>query len=90
MNECTESDYSQFHPIDKSSKKKYDAIKNDENHGFFCIDWENEDFDLWGSLSKTYDYNNIDVILAPCQLILPDIGFTTETIREDCIADELS
>ena len=32
---------------------------------------------MWGSLSKTYDYNNIDVILAPCNLILQDIGHST-------------
>ena len=88
MRECTDEDLSQFYEVESNSKQKYDSIYRDPNHGFFCIDWVKEELDLWGNLGKTYDYQNLDVLLVPCNLLLPDLGFTKETIREDCIADE--
>ena len=40
IRECTDEDLDQFYPVDSASKLKYDSIYNDENHGFFCIDWQ--------------------------------------------------
>ena len=46
MHECNDSDLDQFYEVESNSKKKFDKIREDPNHGFFCIDWEKEDFDL--------------------------------------------
>ena len=38
--------------------------------------------------SSPKDYSSVDFIVVPCQLLLPDIGMTEETIPEECIRDK--
>ena len=45
---CTTEDFDQFYPIEKSSKIVFDKIEEDEDRGFFCLDWEQDDFFLFG------------------------------------------
>ena len=74
---------SKFYPIEE----EFDGITKHEQH-FLCIDWEEVDLELYGRSATTFDFQNLDIILVPCQLLLPDIGFTEDAIPNDCLADQ--
>ena len=44
--------------------------------------------ELFGIESSPKDYASVDFIVVPCQLVLPEIGMTEETIPEECIRDK--
>ena len=46
---CTDSDYSEFDEIIPSSKVALEQMKDDEDRGFLCIDWQDEEpYKLYG------------------------------------------
>ena len=45
---CTDEDYAKFSPINKSSSKLLTAVRESEERGFLCLDWDEEDFILHG------------------------------------------
>ena len=48
FHKCNAEDFKEFYPIEKGSKILFDEIEKDEDRGFFCLDWENNDFLLFG------------------------------------------
>ena len=83
---CTDEDFAQFYPIRQEYKTRYDQIREDENRGFYCIDWDKEDISL--GISKTGYVNYLDIMLVPCNFIgKASPGITKDDIHENCHAD---
>ena len=40
---CTKEELAEFNPIAKNSSEEYDLIVSNEDRGFFCIEWSDED-----------------------------------------------
>ena len=82
---CTEEDYEQFNPIERSQKKKLEDIKSDPNRDFFCFDWEDENpFEIYGSEVED-SYQRVEMLLLPCNQLGSELGKREgETISEKC------
>ena len=62
----------------------YNTIQNDENRGFFCIDWTN-DLEIYGDLSK--DSSHLEFFLLPCNYLFTEWGYEGDSVHADCIWD---
>ena len=40
---CNDTDWTDFAPATIGSKRRFEAIRDDENRGFFCIDWPDDE-----------------------------------------------
>ena len=46
---CNDNDWKKFAPAKKSSKSKFEQIRDDPDRGFKCIDWpDDEDLVIYG------------------------------------------
>ena len=64
MKQCSQAQYAKFYPTDKASKAKINKIK-DEN-GFFCHDWGEEGWDLFGYWRNGVKYQALEFGVYPC------------------------
>ena len=83
--ECTADDFLKFYPIDTRSKSKFDSVNEGEGRGFFCVDWEKEDIEIWDG-----DKNNnqwLSIYMLPCNIVIPEYGITQDDIAEECVGD---
>ena len=88
FHECTEADLAQFYPVQSIYKKQFDDIANNPKRGASCIDFEKEDLNLWSSESLATEFQKIDIILAPCNVVnVKALGSTTADISPECIPD---
>ena len=57
FHKCTSKDWEKFYPIAAKSKALFDKIEQDEDRGFYCLDWSSDpdNFILYGS-ETTQDY----------------------------------
>ena len=85
---CTEEDYDEFYPITPKLTGQLEAIKQDPDRGFFCIDWSNDrPYTLYGDENDD-SYRNLEVLLLPCNSIHDDFGIMQGElgeIRPDCV-----
>ena len=51
---CTEADYAKFHPVDQKVAPKVENFK--ARQGFFCLDWDNLDLEVYGNWATTNTY----------------------------------
>lgn len=49
-----------------------------------CIDWEQEDIDLFGPESGG-NYSELDVMIVPCNMRLTNFGGLDDRIASDCV-----
>ena len=88
FHECTEADLSQFYPVQSIYKQQYDDIVNDPKRGLSCIDFEKEDLNLWSNESLATEFQKIDIVMAPCNVVNEKaLGSTTADISPECIPD---
>ena len=86
--ECTEADLSQFYPIQSINKQQYDDIVNNPKRGASCIDFEKLDLNLWSNEMIATEFQKIDIVLAPCNVVNEiALGSTTADISPECIPD---
>ena len=64
MHPCNEEDFQKFQPVEKRSASVFDSYK--KNGGLYCIDWQSEDLDLFGSGRFDEYFQAIDILVAPC------------------------
>ena len=83
---CTDSDWALFPEASFSSVDTIEQIRQNPKRGMYCIDWDQADIQIYGN-ENNMNYQNLDIVLVPCQLLLPDIGFTEDAIPNDCLAD---
>ena len=83
--ECTEEDYAEFYPIVKNLEKNLEVTKTLFG-GFECIDWDNEDEPIliYGDRYHSDVFQNLNVILVPCNYIG---AFGESTVTPECIPD---
>lgn len=62
---CTEEDFKRFNKVEKRSKSRYKELK--EGGSLQCIDWVNQDIQIYGSESSG-TYGAIDVMVVPCHM----------------------
>ena len=43
---CTSAELADFSPIAPEDARKFEEVISDNDRGFYCIDWQNEDLDL--------------------------------------------
>ena len=57
FHKCTSKDWEQFYPIAAKSQRLFDDIEQDEDRGFYCLDYssDSDNFVLYGS-EYTQDY----------------------------------
>jgi len=84
---CTDEDYAEFYPITEKSKILYQDIRDDPKRDFYCIDWNDEEnpINVYGEENDN-DYQRLEIILMPCNVIRTDIIYFDEPIPE-CITD---
>ena len=39
---CTSEDWNDFYPTAEENQDQFDEIRNDENRGFYCLDWTDD------------------------------------------------
>ena len=59
---CKDEDMTLFYPIQPKSKDLFERIYSDENRGFFCIDWDQEDVEIYGQVTDATNFNNLEII----------------------------
>ena len=47
---CTAEDQEEFYPLNEKNKVFVDSILDDNEQGFYCLDWT-EDFEIYGNTS---------------------------------------
>ena len=66
---CTDEDYAEFYPVQKSSEAFLKAMREDPNRGMLCIDWTDDfPFELVGTLNDS-TYARFQAILVPCNYV---------------------
>ena len=83
MEPCTEQDYDDFFPVEESSAKRLQTLK--EKNALLCLNFD-KDYSLRGSESQGY-FNVIDVMVVPCAVKLTLMGGVSDRIPEDCEMD---
>ena len=84
---CTEEEYDEFYPIEPIYEKLLDSIKKDDNRGFYCIDWDDEEpFEIYGSNLEA-DYQRMEMILVPCNLKPSGVNTIPDPIVAGCKAN---
>ena len=54
-----------------------------KNGGVFCIDWQKDGAELWGTWTSDSSYRSFDIIALPCSTYIPSID-GAKRINEDC------
>ena len=78
---CTEIDFARFNPVEIRSQDSVKKYK--EEGGMFCLDWDKENFKLFGTPSDA-NHSVIDISVVPCGLSDTVLGGTDSNIRDDC------
>lgn len=62
---CSDAYLENFFPVESKSAELpyFDEVKGDRK--LFCIDWENEDVDLYGDES-TEIFGIVEIVVVPC------------------------
>ena len=61
---CVASDYAKFYPTGKRYEKQVDELI--QSGALFCIDWDKENFELYGEKDSGSHYSKIAVNAVPC------------------------
>ena len=82
------SDYAKFYPTAKRYKETVKKLI--ESEALFCIDWEKENFELYGEKESGSHYSQVEVTAVPCHMKETEIVYslTEDSIRDDCIIDK--
>lgn len=64
---CTAEDYAQFYPVSTKSEKQLASIRDREDRGFYCLDWD-DDSKIWGETSAG-DHQRIEMLFVPCNYV---------------------
>ena len=84
---CTDEDYAEFYPVQKSSENFLKKIREDPDRGLFCIDWTDKvPFELVGTLNDS-TYARFAAVLVPCNYIHSRYGYTGDKIVPECNGD---
>ena len=84
---CTDQDYAEFDDIQVNSKKVLEQMREDEDRGFLCLDWDDaEPFTIYGHY-RDADYQRLEATLAPCNYIHDYISDVGDTIHPECEYD---
>ena len=84
---CNETDWNDFAPASKGSKRQFEAIRDTPNRGFFCIDQpDDEPLSIYGDVSSG-NKQAVEISLVPCNYIHAEFGETGDYVREGCKAD---
>ena len=61
---------------------------NDTKRGLYCFDWEKleKDLEIWGSTSYN-DFQQFELILSPCNYVHSHLGWTGDSVANECIDD---
>ena len=81
---CTDEDYANFKEPIKSSKSKFDKLKNAD--ALYCIDWKSADIEIFGSESSA-DYGGLDILVSPCNVAWPiprSSGGIDQGVSDEC------
>lgn len=52
----------------------------------FCLDFDAIDIELYGN-ERNEEYQRIEVVLTPCNYLHTHLGFTGDSIADECVAD---
>ena len=52
----------------------------------YCIDDEFENYVIYGN-TRTVEYQRAEVVLAPCNYLHEELGYSEDSIHPECIAD---
>ena len=85
MHRCTDSDLAEFSPLEDQSVHVFNNIMDDEERGFYCIDWS-EEIRLYGYEGSSF-YQALELILLPCNYLHTYLGYTEDKIADGCHAD---
>ena len=84
---CNETDWNDFTPASKGSKRAFETIRDTPNRGFFCIDWPNDEpLSIYGDYSSE-NWQSVEIGLVPCNYVHAEFGETGDYVREGCKAD---
>ena len=79
LHACTKEELARFNPPENTDIA--DKIQMQFTEGsLFCLDWKEEQRELWGNWRNLVNYSYIDVMLVPCASSLAD--------AEECIWDK--
>ena len=84
---CTDEDYDAFYPIIESEEKQLQQIRETENRGFLCLDWDDQNpLEIYGESLDT-EYQRLEAVITPCNYIHDYLQDNGDTIHPDCIYD---
>ena len=86
IHKCNENDWAQFYELEPKSKTIFQKLTTNEDRGLYCIDWQSEDVLVYGN-SKADNFQRIEFVLLPCNYIHTDLGYTGDSIADECVAD---
>ena len=82
MRTCTDDDYEEYYPVEKSSKNRLDSLK--AKKALICLDFdENMKTEIKGAESQG-EFAIIDVMIVPCAVKLTNWGGREDRIPENC------
>ena len=86
MHPCTDEEFARFYEPEVKSRKKVKRIQ--EQSGFYCVNWEEIDFELQGYWQSGQEYVGLDIVAAPCGHSYQIYNGTQIEPRDDCNYDQ--